>query len=177
MRTGLAFICLILCYFFYSRVDAQTARASLINTQGDTVGNVIFTQTDSGVILDITISDLPEGAHSLHIHEQGKCATPGFESAGGHFNPSNREHGFLNPRGPHAGDLPNIVIGANRRAQKRIRTKLISLRNGQSNSLLKEGGTSVVIHERPDDYVTDPAGGGGSRIACGVIIETANQKE
>ncbi len=147
----------------------ERARAVLLDSQADTVGIVTFEQLDTGVLVVGDIDGLAPGEHAFHIHEKGLCEAPDFTSAGGHFNPFNTQHGFLNDKGPHAGDLPNIVVGGDSTVRFEQQTRLITLESGAENSLFREGGTSVVIHRDPDDYITDPAGGGGPRIACGVI--------
>jgi len=94
---------------------------------------------------------------------------PNFEAAGGHFNPYCKEHGFHNPNGPHAGDLPNFSVNQNGTANVETVNTQVTLRPGFDNSLLRPEGTSIILHARPDDYRTDPAGDSGPRIAGGVI--------
>lgn len=147
------------------------AMADLVNQKGETAGSVLFEGIEDGVKIKITITKLPAGLHAFHIHETGRSDPPDFKSAGGHFNPYKKEHGFLNPGGPHAGDLPNIYVKKDGTCDEEIISKRIVLTKAEKNSLFKEGGTAVMIHQNPDDYVTDPAGGGGTRIACGVIRE------
>ncbi|MBD3239758.1 MAG: superoxide dismutase family protein [Chitinivibrionales bacterium] len=147
----------------------QRARAVLLNAEADTVGTVTFEEQDTGVLIVADIDGLPPGEHAFHIHEKALCEAPDFTSAGGHFNPFGTQHGFLNDKGPHAGDLPNITVGEDSTVRVEQRTRLITLESGAENSLFREGGTSVVIHQDPDDYITDPAGTGGARIACGAI--------
>jgi Cu-Zn family superoxide dismutase len=155
-----------------ARAQVLKAQADLYNPKGDLVGRVVFTEDPAerkGVKVSVNIVDLTPGEHALHIHEKAECISPDFSSAGGHFNPYGAKHGFLNPEGPHAGDLPNIRVGSNGTAVKEFFTKRVTLAPGARNSLFHKEGTSVVIHLKPDDYITDPAGKGGSRIACGVI--------
>ena len=165
---------IILVFFAGSPLFAQEqlkAKADLYDRDGHKAGAVYFEQKEGIVRITVNIIDLVPGTRAIHIHENGICEPPDFKSAGSHFNPYGRQHGFLNPEGPHAGDLPNFEVGNNGMATFRVFTKLITLEEGEVNSVLKEGGTSVVIHEKPDDYITDPAGNAEERIACGVITQ------
>ncbi len=148
---------------------APAAKADLVNAQGQKVGEAEFTQTPTGVLIDLTLENMPPGVHAMHIHEKGVCQAPDFTSAGGHFNPFGKEHGLKNPLGPHAGDLPNIEVGQDGRATLQILAPLVTLKDGEKNSLFQAGGTSLVIHEHPDDQMSQPVGNAGPRIACGPI--------
>lgn len=143
--------------------------AVLTNEEGDRVGVVTFTETSEGVEVVVDGWDLPPGEHGFHIHETGSCEAPSFESAGGHFNPTDAEHGFDNPKGPHAGDLPNIEVDEDGRVHSAVLGEMLSIQEGSKNSIINDGGRSIMIHAGPDDYISQPAGDSGERIACGVI--------
>ena len=149
--------------------SAPTAKATLMNTQGQKVGEAKLTQTAEGVKIDLAAENLPPGVHAFHIHEKADCQGHDFMSAGGHFNPFGKHHGLKNPQGPHAGDLPNLTVGPDGQATVSVVAKLVTLKEGEKNSLFQPGGTSLVIHEKADDDMTDPAGNAGARIACGAI--------
>lgn len=151
--------------------STEAVHVELINTAGEKVGIAQLTPVvdGGGVNINLEAWDLSPGIHGFHIHEKGVCEEPDFETAGGHFNPENREHGFDNPEGPHAGDLPNIEVDEDGKVEDDIVTELVTLQKGQENSIIREGGTSLMIHADPDDYVSQPAGDAGDRVACGVI--------
>ncbi|HEV2132400.1 MAG TPA: superoxide dismutase family protein [Longimicrobiaceae bacterium] len=147
----------------------QEIQVQMINSQGQNIGTARLAEEGQGVRIAIQVSNLPPGPHGFHIHQTGQCEPPGFQSAGGHFAPMGRQHGFENPQGPHAGDLPNLTVGQNGRADTTVVAQNVTLREGQQNSLLQAGGTALMIHATADDYRTDPSGNSGDRIACGVI--------
>ncbi len=141
----------------------------LKNAQGQTVGNATLTDTPHGVLIHVSLANAPAGVHAFHIHETGKCDAP-FTTAGGHFNPMKKQHGVENPMGMHAGDLPNIDIPANGALTFDAVARDVTLRPGP-NSLLDPDGAALVIHDKADDYKSDPAGNAGDRVICGVITK------
>ncbi|WP_172370622.1 superoxide dismutase family protein [Sporosarcina jiandibaonis] len=147
----------------------ENLSAPFINVDGDEIGEVAFTENSKALIIDIRAEGLKPGIHGTHIHEKGECATPTFESAGGHFNPTSKEHGFDNPKGFHLGDLPNIEVAEDGTVNVSLHLTDITLKQGMDNSILDKDGSALVIHEGPDDYETDPAGNSGARIACAAI--------
>jgi superoxide dismutase, Cu-Zn family len=138
---------------------------------GQSVGGARLEPDGEGVRVSIRVTGLtPNAEHGLHFHNVGRCEGPDFQSAGPHFAPEGRQHGFENPQGPHAGDLPNLRANAEGVADTSFTSVTVRLMRGVPQSLLREGGTSLVVHARPDDYRTDPSGNSGDRIACGVIV-------
>ncbi|QYR19435.1 superoxide dismutase family protein [Paenibacillus sp. sptzw28] len=171
-------ICLSLSLLCFNSAFAKAASADasvpavtvkIVNSDGRAIGTAQLVQQTHGVHIYLQAEKLPPGTHGIHFHTIGKCETPDFKSAGEHFNPQGKQHGFHNPKGFHAGDLLNIQVGADGRVKAELVSQTVTLVKGKSNSLLKPGGTSLMIHEKADDYVTDPAGNSGSRIACGSI--------
>lgn len=142
---------------------------SIVNSDGNEIGTAELTETKKGVKIRLTLRGVEPGEKAVHFHETAKCDPPKFTTAGAHFNPSKKEHGFDNPKGYHAGDLPNLVISKNGAVDFEIITSNVTLEKGKKNSLLDEDGSALVIHAGPDDYVTDPSGNSGDRIACGII--------
>jgi len=148
---------------------ATKAKADLLNAQGKSIGAAVFTARRGGVQLDLKASGLAPGLHGFHIHTVGKCDAPDFTSAGSHFNPEGKQHGWDNPQGHHAGDLQNLNVGADGKAHVNVMIPGVTLGEGP-DSLFHEGGTALVIHAKQDDGRTDPAGNAGARVACGVIV-------
>ena len=148
------------------------AKATLINGKGAEIGFAQLTQTPSGVLIHVKVSELQPGKHGMHLHSVGLCEPgEGFKTAQGHVGKVEGAHGLKNPEGPEPGDLPNIFIGANGVGETEIFTTLVSLREGD-NPLLDDDGSTVIIHEAADDHMTQPIGGAGGRVACGVIQAT-----
>ncbi len=154
---------------------ALTAKADLLDINGGKVGSATLTEIDGGVKIVIDIKGAPAGTHALHIHNSGPCHDPAdkkpFDRAGLHFNPFGKKHGLDNPDGPHAGDLPNFEVKADGTSHVEVVAKLVTLKEGQTNSLFPAGGTCLMIHEKPDDNKSDPAGNAGTRWACGTITK------
>ena len=145
-----------------------SAGATLKDSGGRVVGSAVLLQESDGVRILLDLKGVTPGIKAVHIHAVGRCDAPDFDSAGAHFNPKKAEHGAENPRGPHAGDLPNITVDAKGFGHLEVTDALVTLEAG-SASLLDGGRTALVVHEGPDDMRTDPAGNSGRRIACGVI--------
>ena len=148
--------------------SGTTAVAELRSVSGQPVGTATFTQVGDIVRIVLEVQGLPAGTKGVHIHEVGSCEPPTFTSAGGHFNPVSKQHGLLNPQGPHAGDLANIVIASDGKGRMETSASLVTLGSG-ANSILDANGSALIIHAAPDDFRTDPTGNSGARIACGVI--------
>jgi Cu-Zn family superoxide dismutase len=147
----------------------QSMLIPLKNQQGKKSGQARLVQTPQGVKITVQASGLKPGKHGIHIHEKGKCVSPDFKSAGEHFNPFGKEHGLANPRGPHAGDLPNIVVGQNGKVNATFLARNVTLMKGKKNSLLDRNGSALIIHSQPDDNKSQPSGNSGARVMCGKI--------
>lgn len=154
----------------------ETIVAPLVNAEGDKIGEATLVQETEGVMINVEAKDLKPGLHGIHIHETGVCTAPDFQSAGAHFNPTGKEHGFDNPKGFHLGDLPNIEVPEDGKVTMKMTTGEITLKPGQENSILDGDGVALVIHSDPDDYKTDPAGNSGDRVACAAITSKKSKK-
>ena len=149
---------------FQTASAAEQASAALMNANGESVGTVTLSETPHGTLLHAKFENLPAGAHAFHVHTVGVCEPP-FKSAGGHYNPTGVKHGIESAEGMHAGDMPNIHVPDSGALEIEVLNALLKL----DAALFDEDGAALVIHDGPDDYVTDPAGAAGPRIACGVI--------
>ncbi len=144
----------------------SSALAKLVPTSGSKVsGAVSFTQYGDKIMVEADISGLTPGAHGFHIHEKGDCRAADGMSAGGHFNPAGTAHGGPNGTPRHAGDLGNIVADASGHAVHSVELTDVTL-GADANSIV---GRAVVVHAGADDLATQPSGGSGARIACGLI--------
>jgi superoxide dismutase, Cu-Zn family len=158
-----------------AKAQQGSSKISIVNTQRQEVGQATLTDTPNGVLIGLSLREKPSGistgAHAFHIHGVGKCEPP-FKSAGDHYNPHKKPHGFLAKGGGHVGDLPNIHIPENGRLMVEFLVPGVTLKDG-NNRLMDEDGSALVIHAQKDDYRTDPAGNAGDRIACGVVEGSA----
>ncbi|WP_114228226.1 MULTISPECIES: superoxide dismutase family protein [Sphingomonas] len=154
--------------FGTSTTGAGADQSSPLRTaDGKTVGSVSVREENGGVVLTVSATGMKPGKYGMHVHSVGKCEGPKFESAGAHWNPENKQHGTLNPKGWHAGDLPNLEVGSAGSGGTTV-TLSAALRTGMT-PLLDKDGAALVVHAKPDDMKTDPSGNSGDRIACAVI--------
>lgn len=146
----------------------MTAKATFVDIKGENVGTARLTQTPKGVLIDLDVKGLTPGEHGFHIHETGKCETAAkFTTAGGHYS-GGHDHGFHSAKGPHAGDLPNLIAPESGIVKQQIFTSGVTLSAG-ATSLFDDNGSALVIHAKADDYRSQPAGDSGDRVACAVI--------
>jgi len=150
----------------------RVAKARIVNSAGAEIGRAKVSAMRDGVKINLKVSNLKPGTLALHIHEHGACEGPSFESAGSHFNPMGKAHGFQATNGPHLGDLRNIEVNEQGKATVEQKVSGLTLDPGQVSIV----GKTLVIHAGPDDYKSQPAGGSGDRIACGVIQQSVDKR-
>lgn len=153
---------------FATPVMADVMATDVVGAKGETIGSITATGGPHGLVLNITLNKgaLTPGIHGIHVHEHGDCSDTGqFQKSKGHVNPDKTEHGFLNPKGPHPSDLPNIFAYEDGSARAEFFVPGMSLSEGKA-SLADEDGSAIVIHANPDDHLSQPIGGAGARVAC-----------
>jgi Cu-Zn family superoxide dismutase len=147
----------------------RSATAEMRSASGVRHGILTLERSPAGVRIDGALTGVPPGTHGIHFHQVGQCDPPDFETAGAHLNPAGMEHGLQNPRGPHAGDLPNVTANSAGQMVVDIATIRVTLDADPRVGLFDSDGTALVIHANADDQRTDPSGNSGARIACGVV--------
>lgn len=144
------------------------ASAEMAATRGHTANGSLAVSADAnGIRIGGAVQGLPpDGEFGFHVHERGDCSAPDASSAGEHFNPANQAHGRPDSEPRHAGDMFNLKANSEGVAQVDLVVNGVSLHDGRPTDVL---GKALVIHAKPDDYQSQPAGNSGDRIACGVI--------
>ncbi|CAN5260136.1 superoxide dismutase family protein [soil metagenome] len=149
-----------------------TATVTLTDVSGAPRGTAALRQDMEGIVyVQLRGVALPAGTKGIHFHAVGRCDNEGagaFATAGPHFNPESKRHGLSSVDGPHAGDMPNIVVRDDGTVGADLQTDRVTLTEG-SRSLFDADGSALIIHAGPDDQITDPSGNSGARIACGVV--------
>ena len=148
---------------------SNVAIAELKRGDGSSAGVATLSDRSDGLWLSVAATGVAPGTYGIHLHSIGKCDAPDFTSAGPHWNPAQTQHGFDNPMGTHAGDIRNLVV--NDGGAGAIEVNLVGAVFDGPTGLFDPDGVALVIHEKPDDYKTDPSGNSGKRIICGVFAQ------
>lgn len=152
-----------------ARDSSRIAWAELRSQSGESVGSAVLREENGRVRIVVQATGLTPGRHAVHIHAVARCEPPGFQSAGDHFNPLGKQHGLVNPAGPHAGDLPELQADATGRAEYVGGTDRVTLAPGPA-SIFDGDGSAIVVHAQGDDQRTDPSGNSGERVLCGPLV-------
>ena len=142
------------------------ATATLNGPQGAARGTASLVVRGDDMAVELVANGLTPGPHGVHLHTTGRCDGPAFGTAGGHWNPTGAEHGRLNPKGPHAGDLGNVTVAADGTVRA---TLPFAMGTYELDSLFDADGAALMIHGGRDDERTDPGGDSGDRVVCGVL--------
>lgn len=152
----------------FAQPAMPTAKAVFHDAQQKQVGGATLTQTPSGVLIDVQLTGMTGGVHAFHVHEVGRCDAPSFDSAGAHHAPRRHAHGWLAPKGAHAGDMPNQLAWRDGALSFQVLNPNVTLTGGDA-PLLDGDGSALVLHAKGDDYKSQPSGDAGARVACAVI--------
>ncbi|EAU43117.1 superoxide dismutase [Fulvimarina pelagi HTCC2506] len=147
--------------------DMQPMEVTMNAPDGSDRGTVTVTPTPNGLLLEAELTGLEPGEHGFHIHETGQCGED-FSAAGGHYNPTDMEHGYMTEGGPHAGDMPNFTAGEDGSATFAVFNPNLTVSDGDA-PVMDDDGSAIMVHGGADDYESQPAGDAGDRVACGVI--------
>jgi Cu-Zn family superoxide dismutase len=154
-----------------AQAEPASRSSNLVGSDGAVIGKITVTDAPHGVLLRISAEGLKPGWHGLHFHEKADCQGPSFKSAGAHVHGATPvTHGLLNAQANDDGDLPNLFVAADGTVMVELYSTLVSLQGaGNRPALLDADGSAVVIHANPDDYMSQPIGGAGDRVACAPI--------
>lgn len=150
--------------------DDLNATANIMEKSDSGIsGTVTFSETSGVVSMTANISGLKPGKHAIHIHAKGDCSALDASSAGGHWNPTNKNHGVWGTPPFHVGDIGNIEINSKGKGTISRETDLWCINcDDETKNIV---GKAIIIHEGPDDFSSQPSGAAGSRIGCGEIIQ------
>lgn len=167
---GMGATAIAICATLAQEAFAQERRSietQFVDGTGKVAGTATLRDTAEGVLIEAEVSGLPAGEWlGFHIHETGECdPATDFASAGGHYNPADRSHGYLADGGPHAGDMPNQYVGEDGVMRAHVFNSFVRLGEGEADIT----GRALVIHAESDDYESQPTGEAGDRLACAVV--------
>ena len=173
MKKILLYSTLLLTGCSYCHPDAHSdIYLTTTSGMGQKIGEVSFTDTPSGLLVNVNLHNLPAGEHGFHIHENPNCGAdidakgnlqPALK-AGGHYDPDKTgRHMGPNQHGGHKGDLPVLNVSADGTVNTSFTIPNLKVQEIKNRS--------IMIHAGGDNYSDSPValGGGGARIACGVI--------
>lgn len=135
----------------------------------NTSGTITFTESNGEVKMDAAISGLTPGEHAIHIHEKSDCSAADGTSAGGHWNPTFKEHGKWGSESYHRGDIGNFTADKDGKGTITFSTAewCIGCDDDSKNII----GKSIIVHQGADDFKTQPTGDAGGRVACTALIQ------
>lgn len=145
--------------------DAPRMTGEIVSPDGEALGSVSVFETESGIIrVNVQATGMEPGPHGVHLHETGTCDGD-FSSAGGHIA-GDAEHGLV-AGGPHPGDLPNAIV----EEDGVLSMEAFAVAALTPDMLTDEDGAALIVHSGPDDYMSQPSGESGDRVACAVLSD------
>ena len=161
---------LVVPFAFGCAPKKNKAKAVIQSASGSTMtGEAVFEETDHGVKMVLTVQNATPGTHAVHLHEHGDCSAPDATSAGGHWNPTQQEHGHRDSGGTfHSGDIENLEVGEDGTGKLEVTGHEWTIGGDPSTDVV---GKAVIIHASADDFVSQPAGNAGPREGCGVVVK------
>lgn len=150
-----------------AKVKQKKASAVIVSKSDSHLsGKATFLEANGKVTLNLTIKGAEPGTHAVHLHEKGDCTAPDGASAGGHWNPTQENHGKWAASPFHHGDIGNVEVGANGRGTFTLTTDLWTIGGPPETDVV---GKAVIVHAKADDFTTQPTGNAGGRVGCGVV--------
>ncbi len=142
--------------------------------EGQARGAGVLTAGPRGVIVRLELTGLAPGWHAVHFHQTADCSDAGLQKSGAHVqHGEKRPHGFLNPGGPDAGDLPNVWADAKGEVHAEVASTRVAADKADKEraNLMDQDGSALIVHASPDDGISQPIGGAGARVACALITQ------
>lgn len=133
-------------------------------------GKATFREVGDEVKVKLHLKNLEPGKHAFHLHNKGDCSASDATSAGGHWNPTNEEHGKRGQGEFHKGDIANVVANSNGKVDFTMKVDGWNVGGTKKSNIL---GQAVIIHAGADDFTSQPSGAAGARVACGVIQDAS----
>lgn len=134
-----------------------------------TTGTATFVEKNGTVTFVAKIAGLKPGIHAIHIHEKSDCTAADGSSAGGHWNPTFKKHGKWGDVEYHKGDIGNFTADENGNGTITLTTTEWCIGCGDATKDIL--GKGLIVHAGADDFVTQPSGNAGARVACSAIIK------
>lgn len=160
---------------FSCKSSSSTSKSKTVNLVFETksnsgvTGTAVFTETNGEVTFTAKLSGLKPGQHGIHIHEKADCSAADAASAGGHWNPTFKKHGKWTDAEHHKGDIGNFTADTNGNGTITLTTNEWCIGCGDATKDIL--GKGLIVHDKPDDFVTQPSGNAGARVACSAIIQ------
>lgn len=131
-------------------------------------GTATFVEKNGKILMTAKLTGLKPGVHAIHLHEKADCSSADATSSGGHWNPTFKKHGKWGDAEHHKGDIGNFTADSNGKATLTFETDEWCLGcNDATKNIIEK---AVIVHDKADDFTTQPTGNAGARVACSAII-------